>query len=69
MTSLFRAPKVNIPKAPEPIPTPSIDTAQANKTESDRIRRRRGAAGNQLTGPMGAIVPASSLGTKQLTGM
>lgn len=68
MTSLFSAPKVQVPKAPEPIPTPTIDTAQQNKAESDRIRRRRGAAGNVMTGPMGAIVPASSLGTKQLTG-
>lgn len=68
MSSLFRAPKVNIPKAPEPIPAPSIDQAQANKTESDRIRRRRGAAGNLLSGPMGAIVPSSSLGVKTLTG-
>lgn len=68
MGALFRKPKINVPKAPTPDPVPTIDDAARTRTETDRLRRRRGMQGNVLTGPLGAIVPAANLGQKTLTG-
>lgn len=68
MSVLFKKPKINVPKAPTPDPVPTIDDAARTRTETDRLRRRRGMAGNILTGPLGAMVPAGNLGAKTLTG-
>lgn len=68
MSALFSKPKVNVPAAPEPAPVPTIDDASKQRTEGNRLRRRRGSLGNQLSGPLGAMVPAQNLAQKQLTG-
>lgn len=68
MGAIFKKPKINVPKAPTPDPVPTIDDAARQRTETDRLRRRRGMGGNILTGPLGAVVPAGNLSGKQLTG-
>jgi hypothetical protein len=68
MSALFSRPKVTVPKAPEPAPVPTIDDAAKQRTEGDRLRRRRGSLGNLMSGPLGVAVPAQNLAQKQLTG-
>lgn len=68
MSALFSTPKVNVTKAPDPVPPPTIDDAARNKVESDRLRRRRGLAGTLVTGPLGASLSPGVVQTKQLTG-
>lgn len=68
MSALFSSPKVNVPKAPTPDPVPTIDDAARQRTETDRLRRRRGMQSNILTSPLGAAVPANSVATKTATG-
>lgn len=47
---LFKPPKIKIP---DPPPVPTIDEARQQQEMNDRMRRRRGRAANQLTGPQG----------------
>jgi hypothetical protein len=68
MGFLFKAPKVKVPKAETPAPAPTIDDTVRQRTESDRLRRRRGSQGNIMTGPLGASIPAGNTPVKQLTG-
>ncbi len=68
MTALFKTPKVKVPKAETPAPAPTIDEASRDRTESGRLRRRRGLSGNILTGPLGAAISPQNAPPKQLTG-
>ncbi len=68
MGFLFKTPKVNVPKPETPAPAPTIDDTVRQRTESDRLRRRRGSQGNIRTGPLGAAIPPGNTPTKQLTG-
>ena len=68
MSGLFSTPRVNVTKAPDPVPPPTIDDAQRNRVESDRLRRRRGLAGTLVSGPLGASLTPGLVQNKQLTG-
>lgn len=68
MSALFKAPKVKVPKTEAAPPVPTIDDTARERTESDRIRRRRGSRANQYTGPLGAAIPANATPPKTLTG-
>lgn len=68
MSMLFKPPKVRVPKPEPPIPVPTIDDAARQRTEGDRLRRRRGVMGTMRTGPLGAVIPATAAAPKQLTG-
>jgi|JRYC01.1.fsa_nt_gb hypothetical protein len=68
MSALFKTPKVRVPKVEPPAPIPTIDDAARQRTESDRLRRRRGVRDTMRTGPLGAVIPATAAAPKQLTG-
>lgn len=68
MSVLFKTPKVKVPKAEAAAPAPTIDDAAKERTESERLRRRRGTQSNMFTGPLGSVIPASATPPKQLTG-
>jgi hypothetical protein len=51
MGGIFKTPKP--PKAPEPVKAPTVDEAEKNTQEMDRLRRRRGRRANILTSPEG----------------
>ncbi len=53
------------PEVPEIPGTPTIDDAQIQRQESDRIRKRRGVLANVFAGSSGA---APAVGTKSLMG-
>ena len=60
--SIFGAPSVPAPPAPEPPPpVPTIDQAALQQDQTDKLRRRRGAASTILVNPLGtpAATPAS----------
>lgn len=68
MSALFKTPKVRVPKVEPPAPIPTIDDAARQRTESDRLRRRRGVMGTMRTGPLGAVIPQTAAAPKTLTG-
>jgi hypothetical protein len=68
MSMLFKTPKVKVPKAEAPPPVPTVDDAARERTESDRIRRRKGSRANSYTGPLGAAISQSVTPPKTLTG-
>jgi hypothetical protein len=65
MSTLFSKPKVVVPKAEAPPPVPTIDDAAKARTETDRLRRRRGIGSNLFAGLTAAVPTATQ---KQLTG-
>lgn len=65
MTALFKTPKVPAPQIIPAPQVPTIDTAQQNLNEMDRLRRRRGLKGNIYAG-LGMAVPTAP--QKTLTG-
>lgn len=67
MSGLFSKPSV--PNTPPPVanpPAPTIDTAEQNRIQNDRVLRRRGRAATMLTGTLGAGSP--NVATKTLLG-
>lgn len=68
MGALFKTPKVKVPKTEAPPPAPTIDDAQRARNETERMRRRRGAAGNIFAGGLGLTVGSGTASGKQLTG-
>ena len=68
MSFLFKAPKVNVPKAADPPPVPTIDTAARDRNETQRFRRRRGLPGNIAAGTLGLTVAPGNAPLKTLTG-
>lgn len=48
MASVFKSPK--IPKAPEPIKTPTIDESAIIVENQDKINKRKGKASSIMTG-------------------
>jgi hypothetical protein len=55
----------DMPDIPAPLPPPSIDDAQKNRQEQDRLRRRKGVLAN-IYGGAGSAAP--SVGQKTLLG-
>lgn len=45
-------------KIPDPIPPPTIDEAQRNRQDQDRLRRRRGVLANIYGGGSGSAAPS-----------
>lgn len=68
MGALFKTPKVNVPKAADPPPVPTIDQATRDQNETKRVRRRRGLQGNIFAGGLGLTVPSPNAAPKTLTG-
>ena len=68
MSALFRTPRVNIPKAADPPPTPTIDEGARARTETNRVRRRSGLRGNVFAGGLGVTTGAPPTAPKSLTG-
>lgn len=63
-----KPPKVKVPKPDSPIAAPTIDDTVKERTETDRLRRRRGILGNIRTGTLGAPISPTNAPVKQLTG-
>ena len=68
MGALFKTSKVNIPKAADPPPTPTIDEGARQRTETNRIRRRGGLRGNIVAGQLGVTMGAAPTPPKLTTG-
>jgi hypothetical protein len=68
MTALFKTPKAPKQVIEQTPATPTIDDAQRAKNETERLRRRRGTAGNIFAGGLGLTTGAGSAPGKTLTG-
>jgi hypothetical protein len=68
MGMLFKPPKVKVPKAADPPPAPTIDTAMRDRNETNRARRRMGLRGNIAAGGLGLTLGPSNAAPKTLTG-
>lgn len=68
MGAIFKAPKVQTPKIQAAPPVPTLDGAMRTRTEGDRFRTRRGAAGNVFAGLLPLTTGAGTAAGKQLTG-
>ena len=68
MGALFKTPKVTVPKAADPPPTPTIDEGARQRTETNRVRRRSGLRGNLYAGALGVTTAQPPAGGKTTTG-
>lgn len=53
MSKIISPKKQAAPIVPDPVPTPTIDTARQKQQERDQLDRRRGRAATVLTGAQG----------------